>query len=425
MHTPRHSATDILVVGAGPAGLMAALAAARAGRRVEVLEQLDRPGLKLLATGGGRCNLTCAEAAEALMARFGRQGRFMAPALALLDPQRLRERLAELGVPTVVDEHNRVYPASQAAGTVLSALLDAGRDQGVQLRTGVAVEGLWIEASRLRGLQTRTGRLEAPRVVLATGGQSYPELGGTGGGYSLAEQAGHTLVPPTPALVGLVTVESWPARCAGVSLQGVRVWIDRRGQAKAGLVGDVLFTHRGLSGPAILDLSGDVAGLLARGGPVPLRLDLTEPDRGEPANLPSPQRWQQRLARWRQRQGTSSLRNLLARHLPRALAHLLCELAGLDAQTRAAELPADARDALVGLLTALPLTVSATEGFGRAMVTRGGVSLRDVDPHTLQSRRLAGLSLAGELLDLDGPSGGYNLHWAFASGSLAGQAAAG
>jgi predicted Rossmann fold flavoprotein len=414
LHVDR--AFDVAVVGAGAAGQMAAIAAAEEGRRVVLLEQMDRPGLKILASGGGRCNLTNLAPPAEFRRAFSRQGRFTSPAMEAMGPKNLRRLLEQLGVPTVVCDGVQVYPASHRAADVQAALRRRMEQLGVVVCLGCAVEKVWIDAGRLMGVETAAhGRIVAGRVVLACGGKSWPTLGGTGGGYALARQAGLIIREPLPALVPLVTRQRWPGRLAGVSLHDARVWIDARGEDKAGRTGDILLTHRGLSGPAVLDISGRVAELLRR-GPVPLKIELV-------AGMDAA-RWVRRLEDWRRSAGRRGVAGLLQDHLPRSLCEVLCELAGVKERTSAAHLPAAERDALAKILGGLELTVTATEGFGVAFVTRGGVDLKGVEPDTLQSRTLEGLFLAGEMLDLDGPSGGFNLQWAFASGWLAGKSAA-
>jgi len=429
---------DLAVVGAGPAGLLAAIAAAESRRApgtgtaravaggIVLLERLPRPGVKLLATGGGRCNLTNTLPPDEFPARFGRHGRFILPALAAFGPDALRRFLGSLGVPTAAPDGLHVFPVTDSAADVQRALVRRARELGVRLRLAVAARALWIEGGALRGLETSRGRIAANAVILATGGKGYPALGAAGAGYALAREAGHTIVEPTPALVPLVTRETWPRELAGLALSPARARIDLPGRPpafapgapglrcgpRAGITGDLLFTHTGLSGPAILDLSGDVAVLLSDRAEVPLRLDL--------APRTTRAEWLARLDSWPLSEGRKALRTLLAAHFPRALADLLCRLAGLAPATRPAQVSRPARRALADLLTALPLTVTATEGWNRAMVTRGGVALKEVDPQTLASRLLPGLAFAGEILDLDGPSGGFNLQWAFSSGRLAG-----
>ena len=408
-------AADVVVVGGGPAGLMASIAAARLGRRVVVVERLRRPGRKLLASGGGRCNLATTLPEAETLAAFGRRGRFVQPALAALSGSALRAMLHARGVPTHAPDGRRVFPVSDRAADVLGALLDMAEEGGVRLRAGVGASALWLEGGRLTGVHTSAGRLAATRVILATGGMGYPDLGGSGAGYDLARQAGHTLVEPRPALVPLVTRETWPRRCAGIALPAARPRIDLAKQPKAGVSGGVLFTHRGISGPAVLDLSGDVAVLLARHETVPVVLDL---DPATPRDA-----WLARFGEWERAAGRRSVRTLLAEHLPWSLAEVVLALAGVDPHRRPSQVAAPLRRRLADRLTRLPLTVTGTEGWARAMVTRGGVALGEVDPQTLGSRRLPGLAFAGEILDLDGPTGGFNLQWAFASGFLAGGAA--
>ncbi len=402
---------DVTIIGAGPAGLMAAIAAAEAGARVAVCEQLTRPGVKLLATGGGRCNLTNTASAEAVMARFGRQGRFMAPALAVMDGPKLRAFFAALGVPTVTPDGFHVFPESTSAKSVLDALLGRAEALGVRLVTGAVATGLSRE-----GVETSRGAFRCPRAIIASGGKGYPALGATGTGYALAERAGHRIVPPVPGLVPLVAAERWVARVSGVTVAETAVWVALPKRRGAQSVGPLLFTHRGVSGPAVLDLSADVAELLAGGSPVPLRVDLTP---ATPAEA-----WASRFDAWHRDHGKRLVRTLLAEHLPASLAAELCRLASCGDHLRAAEATAAQRRELALAITRLPLTVTATEGFDQAVITRGGVALKEVDPRTLQSRLAPGLFFAGEVLDLDGPCGGYNLQWAFASGALAGRAAA-
>jgi predicted Rossmann fold flavoprotein len=274
---------------------------------------------------------------------------------------------------------------------------------------------LGIEQGAVRGIETSLGRMAVSRVILASGGRGYPVLGGSAVGYDLVRQAGHTVTDLVPALVPLLAREAWVRSCAGVSLSA-RVWIDLPRRPHAGAAGDLLFTHRGLSGPVVLDLSGEVSAILARREMVPLRLDLS------PGTTAA--EWLARFDVWERSAGRKTLAVLLEGRLPRRLAAALCGLAGIAPSQRPSQVSRAARRVLADFVVALPLTVTATEGWTSAMVTRGGVSLKEVDPHGLASRRVAGLAFAGEILDLDGPSGGFNLQWAFSSGWLAGVSAA-
>jgi len=412
--------TDILVIGAGPAGMMAAIAAARSGKRVAICDQMAQPGRKLLATGGGRCNLTNTLDNAQLMAAFGPEGFFMRQALAQMDGLGLRRFFSALGVPTHSPDGIHVFPVSESAQDVLDALTREMARLGVTLLSNTCVRSLRIDGRALRGVEIDGSRIDAPAVIIATGGKSYPESGSTGHGYVLAHAVGHSISPPVPALVPLITEETWPRDCAGVVLKDADVWVSmpQRGHRfRQAARGELLFTHRGVSGPAALDLSRHVSWLLVDHKTVPIRIDLT-PDRDLQA-------WTSLIDEWQRVHGKKMVRTLLDAHLPGSLASVICTLAGIKPEAQPAEVTRPQRQALAQLITGLPLTITGTEGFGKAMVTRGGVYLKEVDPATLESRIVKGLFFAGEVLDLDGPCGGYNLTWAFASGWLAGKAAAG
>jgi predicted Rossmann fold flavoprotein len=405
---PRTADYDAIIVGGGAAGLAAA--AFSTGRAL-VLERLDRPGAKLLATGGGRCNVTHDTDAAGVIAAFGRRARFMADALRRWPPADIRRFLADHGVPTVVESDGCVFPASGRAADVRDALVAAAQRAGAEIRCGVKVAHILLDTAgaAVRGVATDAGEVFlAPRVVLAAGGRAWPALGSDGSGLALAREAGLAVEPPTPALVPLVASESWVAELAGLSCSDAAISIAPRGSA---IRGPLLFTHRGLSGPAVLALSGDVARIFHDGQPVQLRIAF----RADWAVA----NWQAAFAAWRTTHGARLVRNLLAEALPKALAHRLCERSGIGEDVVAARLDRAGAQALAELCGACPVAISGTEGWDRAMVTRGGVALGELDPKTLECRRIAGLRVAGELVDLDAPCGGYNLTWAFASGRIA------
>ncbi len=406
---------DILVIGAGPAGLMAAIGAAACGRRVLVLDRMPKPGMKLLATGGGRCNITNTLPPDELMARFGRQGRFMEPALRGLDNAGLLAFLAKIGVRAHCADGFHWFPVSESAAAVQEALWRRCEKLGAGFRFNCRAERILLSDGAAAGVETPQGVFTAARVILATGGRSYAGLGSDGSGFGLASHLGHTVKPPLPALAPLVVREEWVPECAGTTFAEAEVWIDLPKRRAHRMRGAVLFTHRGVSGPAVLDLSGDVAGLLETMPEVPLRVrwQLAE----------SAADWTRRLDSWRREHGGRLVRNLLDEKLPASFAMALATACGA-AETKAANLTAEQAARLVEHLTELPLHATATEGFGKAMVTRGGVSLKEIRPETLESRIVKGLHLAGEVVDLDGPCGGYNLQWAFSSGLLAGRNAA-
>ncbi len=408
---------DVLVVGGGPAGMMAAIAAAQNGAAVALVERLPRPGTKLVATGGGRCNLTNALVKTDYLARFGRQGKFMRPALDVLDAPSLRHFFTLLGIETHCVDGLHVFPVSESAVDIRDALLACCLNLPIAIHTASAATALTNHDGAITGVETAEGPLQAPRVILAAGGCAWPGLGSNGSGFVLAQTVGHTVVRPVPALVPLVTEEGWPRRCAGIVIPGARIRIDLPKASRAGVTGDLLFTHRGLSGPAALDLSGDVARLLTETGkPVPVRLHLT------PEN--DVEAWSSTIAAWRTEHPRRLVKNLVALLLPHSLADAVCAETGSGADLHAAELPRATQRRLAEWLSGIVVHIVDTEGFNKAMVSAGGVSLREINPRTLESRLVRGLYFAGEILDIDGPCGGYNLQWAFSSGMLAGKSAA-
>lgn len=405
----------IIVVGAGPAGLMAALAAVRAACRVLLMERMPRPGLKLLASGGGRCNLTNTLPIERFMEAFGREGRFLEPALRRMGSQKLREFLADLGVSTFSPDGFHVFPVTQKSQTLLRALETACARAGVIRQWGTTARKLTIEKQRVTGVYTEEGRhLSADAVILATGGKTYPQLSGTTLGYDLARQAGHEVTPLYPALVSLAVRETWPRQCAGATLEQAEIWL--ADQPRRRNSGSLVFTHEGVSGPAVLDLSRHVTPFLAIGRNVRVRLSL--------ARSPDQPSWALQFDVWRHTRGRKTVCALLDEVLPASVAKVVVEVAGIEPHAVAAQLTSAEQRRLTELLDGAHLTVIRSGGDEHAMVTRGGVRLKQVDPHTLQSRLVKGLFMAGEMLDLDGPCGGYNLQWAFASGWLAGCSAA-
>ncbi len=398
---------SLLIIGAGPAGLLAALAAAKRRLRhgVLVLERLAMPGVKLSATGGTRGNLSHHASEDDFVAAFGRSGRFTLPAFRALPPAALQELLAAHGCPTTVDATGRIYPRSQSAGQCRDALYAAARQAGVRFELGHHVCGLHPPDSPTA--PWHVDQWIAHSVLLAAGGQSAAYLGSDGSGLALARDLGYAVTPPVPALTALHTVETWPATHSGLSLPDVTLSL--AAPRATPCRGEILFTHRGISGPAALNLAGQVARGLLRQPTLPLRLNLL-PSRVDVAAL-------------RRTAGATLVLTWLAQQVPRALAHTLLHLAAIPDTTPLARLTAPQQERLLATLHDLPLTIHATGGFRESMATAGGVALKQVKPDTLGGRLTPRLYFAGEILDLVGPTGGWNLQWAFCSGHLVGSQA--
>ncbi len=408
---------DVVIVGAGPAGLTAAIAATTAGASVLVLEGGPKPGRKLLASGGGRCNVTNTLPAAVFMERFGRFGRFMQPALDQFGSHDLREFLGRLGVQTHAPDGFHVFPTDHDARSVLDALVTELARLGGDVRIESPVVDLSVSNGRTVGVVCESGSVPAGSVILACGGCGYPALGGNDSGYRLAAAHGHRLEPEHPGMVALLVREDWPARCIADTVPRAKLSVRRSGKQRISGTGDLIFTRTGLAGPVILDLSREITPILATDGELLLDLELTGRTQAE---------WLADLDRAREQEPRSTVATWLSttRKVAPTVGAVFCELVAVDTTWPLERLGRGHRNQLAASLARTQVTVTGHAGWDRAMVMRGGVSLRDVRPETLESRRVEDLYLAGEMLDLDGPCGGFNLQWAFASGHLAGSSAA-
>ena len=410
---------DVIVIGAGAAGLVAAAEAAERGRRTLLLEKNRRAGVKILMSGGTRCNLTHATDKWGIIRAYGEQGQFLHSALAALSPADLVKLIEDEGVPTKVEETGKIFPVSNRATDVLEALLRRLSRSGAELALSEPVQR--IESLAAGGFRTASSsrELTAEKLIVTVGGQSYPGSGTTGDGYAWAAALGHTIVPPRPALVPLTTSEVWVRELSGVTIPDVALKLILRASPTADKPldnrrGSLLFTHFGLSGPVVLDISRGVTALAD-----PAAADVVcdfQPD------LPPPQ-LDELLRQATAGDGKRPLAAILAERLPRRLADALVLLAGLKAELRGAEFSKAARGQLVRAVKSTAIPITGTRGFAKAEVTAGGVALDEIDSRSMQSKLVKGLYFAGEILDLDGPIGGYNFQAAFSTGVLAGRSA--
>ncbi len=415
------TAYDVIVAGAGAAGIMAAISAAERGRSTLLLEKNRHPGVKILMSGGTRCNLTHATDARGISAEFGLEGRFLHSALAALTPAQLVDVVEAEGVATKVEATGKIFPVSNKASDVLQSLLNRLALSGCRL---VAGEPLVDVARDEDGfvLRTTSRSLQAASLIIATGGLSYPGSGTTGDGYRLAATWGHTLVPPRPALTPITTDCNWVKQLQGVTVPDVnlRVVVDeeiatgrpRRANPRNQRRGSLLFAHFGLSGPAALDVSRQVSGQ-SDPSAVMIECDFW-PALSEEALAA-------RFIEDAAAQGRRQVVSLLSERLPHRLAEMLVAQANIAADRRLAELERAERTRIVAALKRTLIRPTGTRGFRQAEVTAGGIVLDEVDSRTMQSKLVPGLYLAGEVLDLDGPIGGYNFQAAFSTGWLAGR----
>lgn len=392
--------------------MMAAITAASLGKSVLLLEKLSRPGAKLKATGGGRCNLTNTLSNEEFMASFGREGRFMTPALSAFDHHALIDFFAQIGVQSHAPDGFRVFPITHSSSTIITALEAELVRLGVDVRCSQRVEQLEYDEVGVKGVTTATERFEASHVIIATGGLGYPMLGAEGDGYALADAVGHKVSALFPAMMPLRTKERWVAECRADTIAKVEIKVALPKHKRLRAKGDLIFTKTGIRGPVVLDFSREITPLLSKYDEIPLQMNLTKGMNEEQVR----DHFKAAIAKAPQ----STTLDLVKTLLPEALSKVLCRLAGAQESKTFARQAGPARDALIRLLAWTPLTVTGHDGFKMAMITRGGVRLKEIRPETMESKLLKGLYFCGEVMDLDGPCGGYNLQWSFASGFLAG-----
>ncbi|NLS95553.1 MAG: NAD(P)/FAD-dependent oxidoreductase [Planctomycetaceae bacterium] len=415
---------DVAVIGAGPAGLTAACRAALRGRKTLVLEKNRKPGVKILISGGGHCNLTHAADARGIVKAFRAQGRFLHSALAAFSPQQLVKMMESEGVRMTVLPNGKILPVSGRATDVLAALMCRVAQSGATVATDEPLEDVFPEGDRFR-LTTSRRSILAEKLVLTTGGCSYPRCGTSGDGYRWAAALGHTVIPPRPALVPILTEAAWVRELQGITIPDVVLRVvasqadpaskgtGRRRQAPlAESRGSLLFAHFGLSGPVALDVSQAVSACANDECPV-LECDFL-PD------LPA-SRLDEVLETAPEQSGRRRAASLLEPWLPQRLAEALVAQSQIPADRRIAELSRRERQQLVQSAKGIRVPTAGTLGFDKAEVTAGGVALNEVDSRTMESKLVPGLFIAGELLDLDGLIGGYNLQAAFSTGYLAGE----
>ena len=405
---------QIVIVGAGPAGMMAAAAAAECGGSVLLLEKMPRVGRKMMITGKGRCNVTSADDVPDIIRNIIGNGRFLNSSLRAFDNADVMAFFEGLGVPLKTERGNRVFPQSDRAADVVDAMMKHLRDQEVEIRTNTSVSGLLTEANKICGVRLVDGsEVEAAAVILAMGGASYPATGSTGDGYVLARAVGHTVAPIFPALVPLVTRETWVREVQGLSLRNVRATLYHAGKKEQDFFGEMLFTHFGVTGPIILQLSRRASELLRDGKKdIELRLNL------KPAL--THEKLRERVDRDFAAYEQKHLHNGMIDLLPKRLIDIVLNAAGLAPERVVGQLSSKERERLVRVLQALPLTIMGTRPIAEAIVTAGGVATHEINPRTMESKIVKHLYFVGELVDVDAYTGGYNLQAAFSMGHAAG-----
>ena len=404
---------DGIVIGGGAAGMFAAITAAKRGQKVLLLEKNDRLGRKLLITGKGRCNVTNNCASQEVLQNVPRNGRFLYSAMTAFPPEKTMAFFEERGCRLKTERGNRVFPVTDKSQSILDCLLSELHRQKVTVKTA-RVGDILTRDGHVAGVRTQNEEIAANWVILATGGASYPATGSTGDGYGVAAALGHTIIPPEGSLVPLETAGNDCQEMQGLSLRNVGVkLLNAKGKVLYKDFGELLFTHFGLSGPTILSASAHLHPM--EPGKYTIHIDL------KPAL--SEQQLDARLLRELEAHKNKIFANSLEELLPQKLIPVAVERSGIPGETRCHSVTKEQRRALLGLLKDFPVEVEGFRPLAEAIVTSGGVSLREISPKTMESKLVGGLYVAGELLDADAYTGGYNLQIAFATGKLAGSSA--
>ena len=403
---------DTIIIGAGAAGIMAAISSAKSNKTTLLLEKLPKIAAKLKATGGGRCNLTNTLDKDSFMQSFGKEGRFMSQALDSLNNQDLQQFFKHIGVDTHAPDGFRVFPTTHNSTTIINALTKELDKLNIDVKTSQKVEKILTNNNKVTAIKTTADTFYTKSVVIATGGKGYPQLGAEGDGYALAKELGHKIISPHPAMMPLKTKESWVANCRADTVSSVKMQVAIKKYKKLHAIGDLIFTKDGIRGPVVLDFSREITPLLAKYDEVPVTINLTK-GRNQEQIL---QHIKQELA-----SKPHTLLSLLETLLPTSIAKEFIKITEAKEQDSFSKLAGERRETLIKLLAQTPLTIIGHDGFKMAMITRGGITLKEIDPNTMQSKLIKGLYFCGEVVNLDGPCGGYNLQWAFSSGYLAGK----
>ena len=405
---------DVIVVGGGPAGLMAAGQAALRGRRTLLLEKMDMPGRKLRITGMKRCNLTNVVGMEEFIGHFGISGRFLRQSFGQFFNTDLIAFIESLGIKTAAERGGRVFPADGDASAVTEKLVGWVRSCGAEIRTNAPVEKISIQNGKIAGVRLREGGVITCRsAIIATGGASYTGTGSTGDGCKIAAEAGHSVIRLRPALVPIKTAGDTAKRLQGLALKNARVALFFNNKKREQTFGELLFTHFGLSGPIILTLSGQIVDALDSGLKVSLSIDLKPALEEDKLNA--------RLLRELDAHGKQQFGTMLKQLLPAKMIPVCAELNSIPLEKPCHQISSAERNKLLNWLKDFRLEVTGYLPLEAGMVTAGGVSLKEVDPRTMESKLVKGLFFAGEVLDLAADTGGYNLQAAFSTGWLAGR----
>ena len=398
---------DVIIIGSGAAGLMASISAKKHHQKVVILEQLDDIATKLKATGGGRCNLTNTLSFEPFMDKFGKNGRFMRDAILSFSSLDLQNFMASIGVSTHAPDGFRVFPTTHKSITIIEAFREKLTLEKIEIKCNQKV----LEVAKngdIFHIKTTKSEFECRYLIVATGGNGYKNLGATGEGYEIAKSFGHTVKKLYPAMMPLLVKEKWVANCTADTVAKATIQVDIKKYQKLKATGDLIFAKSGIRGPVVLDFAREITPLFDIFDEIPVTLNLIK------------ERNENDLIALFKEAPTKTILQTLSQILPNSILEELLKLSTIDGNQTYKNLLGDDKTKLLHILTKTPLTISGSEGFKLAMITRGGINLKEIHPTSMQSKIVPNLYFAGEIIDIDGPCGGYNLQWAFSSGYLAG-----
>ncbi|BFU78538.1 NAD(P)/FAD-dependent oxidoreductase [Arcobacter sp. 15-2] len=407
---------DLIVVGSGAAGLAGAIKAGRDGKKVLLLEKLSQIATKLKATGGGRCNLSNTLDNTSFMQSFGKNGRFMTTALNKMDHNDLMNFFKSIDLETHIPDGFRIFPVTHSSTTVINALTNELKKLDVEILCEQRVEEIITKNSKITSIKTQNNIYNTKNILLATGGMGYPKMGATGDGFPIVESLGHKVTKLYPAMMPLSTKETWQGNCRADTISKVTIKVNIPNNNKLKKLtakGDLIFTSTGLRGPVILDFAREITPFLDKYKEVPILVNLTH-GMNEDQIIKA-------IKEKSTKEPSKNIVEILSSLVPTSLAKELCKICSIDISKNYKNIQGEAKNKLIKLLAWTPFTISGHDGFNKAMITRGGISLKEINPNTMESKIIKGLYFAGEIIDIDGPCGGYNLQWSFSSGFLAGE----